>query len=99
MWAAPRHELVMIVENRGAEAGATLAHPHGQIYAFDHLPAITAATVEAHRRPRGGPRACLGCRLLALDDASPRTVIEKGSFVPGFPFAARWPYEVAVRAR
>ncbi len=25
-------------ENRGPEVGATIAHPHGQIYAYDHVP-------------------------------------------------------------
>jgi len=29
---------VLVFENRGAEAGATIAHPHGQIYAFDFVP-------------------------------------------------------------
>ena len=32
-------EYVLIFENRGAEVGATIQHPHGQIYAFDHVPA------------------------------------------------------------
>lgn len=29
---------VLVFENRGAEVGATIAHPHGQIYAFDMIP-------------------------------------------------------------
>lgn len=29
---------VFVFENRGAELGATIEHPHGQIYAFDHVP-------------------------------------------------------------
>ena len=29
---------VLEFENRGAEVGATIAHPHGQIYAFDEVP-------------------------------------------------------------
>jgi UDPglucose--hexose-1-phosphate uridylyltransferase len=29
---------VLVFENRGAEVGATIAHPHGQIYAFDSVP-------------------------------------------------------------
>jgi UDPglucose--hexose-1-phosphate uridylyltransferase len=32
-------DYVLVFENRGAEVGATIAHPHGQIYAFDHVPA------------------------------------------------------------
>jgi UDPglucose--hexose-1-phosphate uridylyltransferase len=99
LWEDDRHELVMIFENRGAEAGATLSHPHGQIYAFDHLPPFTAATVEAHRRHRSTNGGCLGCELTAREDASTRIVVPNESFVVGVPFAARWPYEVAVRAR
>ena len=29
---------VLVFENRGAEVGATITHPHGQIYAFDFVP-------------------------------------------------------------
>ena len=29
---------VLVFENRGAEVGATITHPHGQIYAFDSVP-------------------------------------------------------------
>jgi len=29
---------VLIFENRGAAVGATINHPHGQLYAFDHVP-------------------------------------------------------------
>jgi UDPglucose--hexose-1-phosphate uridylyltransferase len=31
-------DYVLIFENRGPEVGATIAHPHGQIYAYDHVP-------------------------------------------------------------
>jgi UDPglucose--hexose-1-phosphate uridylyltransferase len=31
-------EYVLVFENRGAAVGATIAHPHGQIYAFDFVP-------------------------------------------------------------
>jgi len=29
---------VVIFENRGAEVGATISHPHGQIYSYPHIP-------------------------------------------------------------
>jgi UDPglucose--hexose-1-phosphate uridylyltransferase len=37
-----REELayVLVFENRGAEVGATISHPHGQIYAFDFVPEL-----------------------------------------------------------
>jgi UDPglucose--hexose-1-phosphate uridylyltransferase len=99
LWADERHELVLLFENRGAEAGATLSHPHGQIYAFDHLPPLARARAEAHRRHREREDRCLGCDVVAREDRSPRLVSENPSFVVGVPFAPRWPYEVHVRAR
>jgi UDPglucose--hexose-1-phosphate uridylyltransferase len=99
LWADEQHELVLIFENRGAEAGATMSHPHGQIYAFDHLPPIPAAKAEAHRLRRQREGRCLGCEVVERESSSPRVVLPNDSFAIGVPFAARWPYEVAVRAR
>jgi len=99
LWSDPRHRFVMIFENRGDAVGATLSHPHGQIYAFDHLPPFIvarAAATAAHRERGDG---CLGCVVVAEDATSDRTVFQDPSFVVGVPFAARWPYEVHVRAR
>ena len=31
-------DYVLVFENRGASIGATISHPHGQIYAYDHVP-------------------------------------------------------------
>jgi UDPglucose--hexose-1-phosphate uridylyltransferase len=97
LWSDDAHELVLIFENRGAEAGATLAHPHGQIYAFDRLPPITAAKARAHASYRKEHGACLGCAL--VDGSAERTVVRNESFAVAVPYAPRWPYEVAVRAR
>ena len=33
---------VLVFENRGREVGATIDHPHGQLYAFDHVPERSA---------------------------------------------------------
>jgi UDPglucose--hexose-1-phosphate uridylyltransferase len=93
------HRYVMVFENRGAAVGATLSHPHGQLYAFGHLPPITAEKVEAHQRFRSEESACLGCRLVAQEAGGPRELVHNDSWVIAVPFAARWPYEVHVRAR
>jgi UDPglucose--hexose-1-phosphate uridylyltransferase len=96
LWADERHELVLPFENRGADAGATLSHPHGQIYAFDHLPPITRTKLESHLRHRERSGECLGCLASA---GAERVVAANESFAVAVPFAPRWPYEVAVRAR
>ncbi len=98
LWARG-HEYVMAFENHGADVGATLSHPHGQIYALSFLPpAIVAkvAAIDRHRRERAG---CLGCELVAGDADGDRTVVANDSFTAAVPFAARWPFEVQLRSR
>ena len=44
--ARPDISYVLVFENRGAEVGATIAHPHGQIYAFDFVPELPLRELE-----------------------------------------------------
>lgn len=44
-------DFVLIFENRGAEVGATISHPHGQIYAFDHVPKRQQAILQSKWKP------------------------------------------------
>jgi UDPglucose--hexose-1-phosphate uridylyltransferase len=62
--ALPNGECVVIFENNGAEIGATIPHPHGQIYAFDHAPQRVAAQLKNSWAPDAGP----GDRLILERD-------------------------------
>lgn len=42
---------VLIFENHGREVGATIDHPHGQIYSFDHVPERTLARLRSGWSP------------------------------------------------
>jgi UDPglucose--hexose-1-phosphate uridylyltransferase len=99
LWAGPRHAFVMAFENRGEAVGATISHPHGQIYAFDRVPPFIAGRIDALERARARSGRCLSCNVVAREAAGPRALEAKASFVVSVPFAARWPYEVHVRAR
>ena len=48
-----RHDVqsVLIFENRGREVGATIDHPHCQIYAFDHVPQRTLQRLSSKWHP------------------------------------------------
>ena len=100
LWADPALRHVLVFENRGAEVGATISHPHGQIYAFDHVPPLIQARVDALAEHRAASGSCLACSVVALDERElERSVTANRSFTITVPFAARWPYEVHVRAR
>jgi UDPglucose--hexose-1-phosphate uridylyltransferase len=47
---------VLVFENRGEEVGATIAHPHGQIYAYEQVPDVPLA--ELRRSARGDCPVC-----------------------------------------
>jgi len=100
LWADPRHRDVLVFENRGAAVGATISHPHGQVYAFDHVPPLVAQRREALARARAATGTCLACAVVAEDEVEQaRTVARSEAWTVAVPFAARFPYEVHVRAR
>ena len=99
LWEDPAHRHVLVFENRGEDVGATLSHPHGQIYALDHVPLLARNRLAALRGHRERSGACLGCAVVERDAASRRVLLETSSFLVAVPFAPDWPYEVHVRAR
>lgn len=69
-------DFVLVFENRGAEVGATIAHPHGQIYAYDHIPHRPATLLAAGWKPE----ADCGDRLVTRADGWTACVPEAASF-------------------
>ena len=92
-------EYVFLFENRGAAIGATLPHPHGQIYAFPYVPPTPRRMLAAAGRFREAHGRCLMCDVVAREAAGPRVVAETDGFLAYVPEAARWPYEVYVAPR
>jgi UDPglucose--hexose-1-phosphate uridylyltransferase len=48
-------DYVLVFENRGPEVGATIPHPHGQIYGYDHVPTRPAELLLKRWRPDPSP--------------------------------------------
>ncbi|MFE7646378.1 galactose-1-phosphate uridylyltransferase [Streptomyces phaeoluteigriseus] len=91
----PSVEQVFCFENRGAEIGVTLGHPHGQIYAYPFTTPRTALMlrqVAAHKEATGGEN--LFDAVLERELAGERVVLEGEHWVAFVPYAAHWPYEV-----
>lgn len=87
----PGVEEVFVFENRGVEIGATLTHPHGQIYAFPYV-TPKARQVLAHAE-------CALCADVAREASGERVVAAGEHFVAYVPYAARWPYQVRIVPR
>ncbi|MGH3244677.1 MAG: galactose-1-phosphate uridylyltransferase [Trebonia sp.] len=85
---------VFVFENRGAEIGVTLHHPHGQIYGYPYVTPRTKnllASIGAY-----GP-SLMG-DILEFEAKSERVLIAGEHFTVFVPFAARWPIEVHLLA-
>ena len=83
--AAADVDYVLVFENRGPEVGATIAHPHGQIYAFPGVPAVPLVELTA-----------AGTCHLCSHQAGDRAVAEAGSWRAWVPLAAEWPYALVL---
>ncbi|WP_422935940.1 galactose-1-phosphate uridylyltransferase [Sinomonas sp. P47F7] len=95
--ALPGIRQVFPFENRGAQIGVTLHHPHGQIYAYPYLTprgAQLAAAAGQHYESNGGTETLLGSLLDSERADGERMVLEGDHFSAFVPFAARWPIEV-----
>ena len=92
LWAERTAELggrddvgyVLVFENRGPEVGATIPHPHGQIYAFPDVPPAPARELEATT-----------CTLCA-EEPGERLVDAVAGWSTWVPSAATWPFALIV---
>jgi UDPglucose--hexose-1-phosphate uridylyltransferase len=76
--ARPDIAYVLVFENRGPEVGATITHPHGQIYAFDFVPEVPRRELE-----RGASLAPSAEQIVAAAEGWRAWVPE----APTFPYA------------
>jgi UDPglucose--hexose-1-phosphate uridylyltransferase len=90
--ARPEIAYVLVFENRGALVGATIPHPHGQIYGFPFIPPVPLreATVAAEH-------GCPVCDAVQAESvAGSRVVHDGGGWVTYVPYASAYPYGVVL---
>lgn len=93
--ARPEIRYVLVFENRGASVGATIPHPHGQIYAFPFVPPSPGREAEV-----AAEHGCPVCAALhdELADGE-RVVFDDGDWVGYVPFASGYPYGLLLAPR
>lgn len=97
----PSVEQVFCFENRGAEIGVTLGHPHGQIYAYPFTTPRTALMLRSlatHKEATGGENLFDTVVAREVADGS-RIVLSSDHWIAFVPYAAHWPYEVHLYPR
>ncbi|MDE3205348.1 MAG: galactose-1-phosphate uridylyltransferase [Acidobacteriota bacterium] len=93
--AMPTVAQVFCFENRGAEIGVTLSHPHGQIYGYPVVTSRTRVMLENAGRYREATGRNLFADVLASERSGGRRVVASNRHWTAFvPAAARWPFEI-----
>ncbi|WP_030747841.1 galactose-1-phosphate uridylyltransferase [Streptomyces sp. NRRL F-5135] len=90
----PQVEHVFPFENRGAEIGVTLGHPHGQIYAYPFATPRANLMLRSLREHREKTGRNLFDDIVERERAEgTRVVLEGAHWIAFVPYAAHWPYE------
>lgn len=93
--ARPEIEYVLVFENRGAAVGATIHHPHGQIYGYPFVP-----PTPAREMPGAAGADCPVCAELASETTDGRRIVyDDGNWVAWVPFASSSSYGMRIAPR
>jgi len=86
---------VLIFNNKGGRAGASIMHPHSQLVAIKGFPGIIEHEKNSALKYFNIHNACYWCDLVSeeLKEAK-RVVFESKHFVLLVPLASRWSYEM-----
>jgi UDPglucose--hexose-1-phosphate uridylyltransferase len=91
---------VQIFENKGLLMGCSNPHPHGQVWATEHLPVEPqkeyAAQAQYFAR---NARTLLSAYVETEVEAAERLVCTNESWIAAVPFWAKWPFEVIIVPR
>ncbi|MFJ3937554.1 galactose-1-phosphate uridylyltransferase [Streptomyces parvus] len=91
---------VFCFENRGAEIGVTLGHPHGQIYGYPFVTPRTGLMLRSAARHREETGSNLFDDVVAREEKDgSRVVLATEHWIAFVPYAAHWPYEVHLYPR
>ncbi|HEY8359892.1 MAG TPA: galactose-1-phosphate uridylyltransferase [Ramlibacter sp.] len=95
--AEPVIQYVLPFENRGAEVGVTLHHPHGQIYAYPVVPPVPARMHQVAKDHFAEHGEALLARHIEAERGEGKRMLYEGPHAVAFvPVCARYPYEVWV---
>jgi UDPglucose--hexose-1-phosphate uridylyltransferase len=90
-----RFRYLLIFKNHGAEAGASLEHPHSQLIALPIVPLSVQQELQGARDYYSLKERCIFCDIVDQESHDRRRLIfENEGFVVVAPFASRFPFEL-----
>lgn len=91
----PNTEYTMAIYNEGTRAGASIVHPHAQIFASNVIPNQIHREVTGAQRYFENNGTCVFCDLIEHERKKKiRVLYESSAFIAFTFYAARFPFEV-----
>lgn len=86
---------VHIFVNEGDEAGASIAHPHSQLVAFNFIPERIQKELKGAKEYYQRFKKCIFCDIVKKEkNQKERIVLENENFIAFTPYFSRFPFEI-----
>ena len=96
----PRVKYILLIENHGRSAGASIEHPHSQLFALPLVPPVLLDELAGMRRWREEQGGCPVCAMVVEEDRVGERVVGESDYFYAFtPFASQVPFETWVVPR
>ena len=90
----PRFDYVLVFNNYGDAAGASLEHPHSQLIATPIIPQLVTEELAGSAQYFAIKERCVWCDIVRQERRDRRRLIQEAhGFVALAPFASRFPFE------
>ncbi len=87
-------EYILIFKNNGGTAGASLHHPHSQIFATDFVPPHLLDKSQKQQAYKLKTGRCVYCDVIKKESKGPRLVYKDKHVIAFTPYASMYNYEV-----
>ena len=93
----PKIKYVFPFENKGAEVGVTMVHPHGQLYAYSFVPLKVEMELKNCQSYYNENNKCLICQMNEDEiKFKKRIIYQNQHFIAYLPFFTDYPYGVFI---
>ncbi len=90
-----RISYILIIVNHGREAGASIEHPHSQVFAVPLLPATIKEELVGAYSFFEREKSCIFCHMIEHElQEGKRVILESKNYIVFAPYASRVPFEL-----
>ena len=90
-------QYIHTIQNHGMQAGASIVHPHSQIFAIPFLPHRISGEISGTRDYYEVNKACVYCEIIMFEmKEKARVIFDTPDFLVIAPYASKMPFELHI---